>query len=30
LIALADVMIVNEGTLEEFKSSCARMLDSIA
>lgn len=29
LIALADVMIVNEGTLEELKSSCAIMLDSI-
>jgi dephospho-CoA kinase len=29
LIALADVMMVNEGTLEGFKSSCARVLDSI-
>jgi dephospho-CoA kinase len=29
LIALADVMIVNEGTLEGFKSSCAKVLDSI-
>jgi dephospho-CoA kinase len=29
LISLADVMMVNEGTLEEFKSSCARVLDSI-
>jgi dephospho-CoA kinase len=29
LIALADSMIINEGTLEEFKSSCARLLDSI-
>ncbi|HEY3419465.1 MAG TPA: AAA family ATPase [Methanomassiliicoccales archaeon] len=29
LIALADSMIVNEGTLEEFKSSCAKVLDSI-
>ena len=30
LIALADVMIVNEGTLEEFKSRCAELLDPIA
>jgi dephospho-CoA kinase len=29
LISLADVMIVNEGSLEGFKSSCARVLDSI-
>jgi dephospho-CoA kinase len=29
LIALADLMIINEGTLEEFKSECDRMLDSI-
>ena len=29
LIALADVMMVNEGTIEGFKSSCARVLDSI-
>jgi dephospho-CoA kinase len=29
LIALADAMIVNEGSLEEFKSCCARMLRSI-
>ncbi|MGD0818189.1 MAG: AAA family ATPase [Methanomassiliicoccales archaeon] len=29
LIALADVMIVNEGSLEGFKSNCARVLDSI-
>lgn len=29
LIALADVMIVNEGSLEGFKSSCASVLDLI-
>jgi dephospho-CoA kinase len=29
LIALADLMIVNEGTLEEFRSDCGRVLDSI-
>ncbi len=29
LIALADVMIVNEGSLEGFKSSCAKVIDSI-
>jgi dephospho-CoA kinase len=29
LIALADSMVVNEGTLEEFKSSCAGLLESI-
>ncbi len=29
LIALADVMIVNEGSLEGFKSSCTKVLDSI-
>ncbi len=29
LIALADMMIVNEGSLEDFKSSCERVLDSI-
>lgn len=29
LIATADRMIVNEGSLEEFKSSCAQFLDSI-
>jgi dephospho-CoA kinase len=29
LIALADSMIVNEGTLEEFRSDCARVLGSI-
>jgi dephospho-CoA kinase len=29
LISLADVMIVNEGSLEGFKTSCAKVLDSI-
>jgi dephospho-CoA kinase len=29
LIALADEMLVNEGSLEGFKSCCARLLDSI-
>ncbi len=29
LIALADLMIINEGTLAEFRSGCAQMLDSI-
>jgi len=29
LIALADLMIVNEGSLEGFKSSCTKVLDSI-
>jgi dephospho-CoA kinase len=29
LIALADVMIVNEGSLGDFRSSCAKVLDSI-
>ena len=29
LIAMADHLIVNEGTLEEFKSRCSQCIDSL-